>query len=231
MSKHFSKLHPILTIILFSVISFYACSAPSIYGNFTPTNTMFQKTPILPEQVIIYTESLPLGIRKGYSGFFEVENKYKNKIEIVGKIDVDLRYGAINRPGSGPIPYFLRPEEEDGLGRYCRGFPLVVLPLPVFNILNPLAWPCADAKNFADDSPESIAYRNKLREEWIRKLASENGAEIVFMFEAREGYSVHTSTSTNYDKKTSYQSTSINPRIEWHIFAVKVLDKNYLKMK
>ncbi|TGL63804.1 hypothetical protein [Leptospira sarikeiensis] len=217
--------------VLIGILLFSRCAAPSIYGNFTPTNTMFKKVPILPEQVIIYTESLPLGIRKGYSGFFEVENKYKNKIEIVGKIEVELREGYINHPGSHPIPYFIRPEEEDGLGEYCRGFPLVILPLPGFNIINPFAWPCASAKNYAGSLPESITYRNKVREEWVRKLASENGAEIVFMFEAQEGYSFNTSTTTSYDKKTSYQSTSINPRIEWQIFAVKVLDKNYFKMK
>ncbi|EIE00600.1 hypothetical protein LEP1GSC185_0145 [Leptospira licerasiae serovar Varillal str. VAR 010] len=135
------------------------------------------------------------------------------------------------KPGSHPVPYFIKIEEEGGLGSYCRYNPLVLLPIPGFNILNPIAWPCAGVTNYADNTEKSVIYKEKVREEIIRKLASENGANIVFMFKVKGDMEVNILSSVNHDTKTSQQSTIVGRRTYWEIHAIHVSDKSYFKTK
>lgn len=219
-----------ITFLLSLLTIFSNCPAPSISGNFIIANPLNKKPRILPEDVVIFREALPPGIKKNFEGVYEVDAKFKDKIELIGKIEVRLQNGVVLVPGLTFQPYFIRPEEEGIRAKYCRNNPLIVLPVPIFNVINPLGWPCFGLDNYAGSSPEASEYKTKIQDELIRQRASENGANIVFVVNSYGGYvgMAQSFLKNNVDGLTARYTPNLD---KMDIYAVYVSDISYFKTK
>ncbi|TGJ99984.1 hypothetical protein EHQ53_03970 [Leptospira langatensis] len=214
-------------IILFS---FTHCPAPSVHGKFIITDPLNKKQAILPEDVIIFRESLPPGIKESKE-YFEVEKSYSQKIELIGKIEVFLETGLTMMPGITVRPYFISEEDEGILGKYCRNNVLIVLPVPLINVINPLGWPCLAMSNYAGRSGEAVAYQDAVREKVIREKAAANGANIVFMLKVTKGLKGIVSQALNQAGSLAGTASIINNIENWEIYGIHVLDKSYYQRK
>ncbi|EMJ97200.1 MULTISPECIES: hypothetical protein [unclassified Leptospira] len=224
------KLSYKIFFLAISLFTFSNCPAPSVSGNFIIANPLNKKPAILPENVVIFREALPPGIKRNFEGNYEVDTKFQNKIELIGKIELRLQNGIVLVPGFPFQPYFIKPEEEGIRAKYCRNNPLIFLPVPIFNIINPLGWPCFGLDNYAGNTPEAEQYREKIREELIRQKAAENGANLVFIINSYSGIfgMAQAFLKNNIDQNAARYTPNLD---KMDIYGVYVSDKSYFKTK
>ena len=135
-----------------------------------------------PEEFEFYVAQYPEGISKE-GDLIYVMDGYEEQIQIVGKVDVNLRRGWMTAPfWMAPKTYvYVNEEDISGLHKYCKNMSFQNL-IPFYNFLNHLyPWntPCYFLKDKGGRDDDDVEYRKQTIENQIKKVASEMGGNAV----------------------------------------------------